>query len=105
VLVVTAAGPFIFFGHDLPVIQIVAAAGIVVLSYVGFSAIVEDKRWASGLDWLRIVGLAAVTAWIAWSGWGPSIAAILAGTLVLVSVIARLALRPLDSGFATPRVE
>lgn len=63
-----------------------------VLNYVAFSALVEATRWASGLDWLRIVGLAAVTAWVAWSGWGPSVAAVLAGAILLVSVIARLVL-------------
>jgi alkylglycerol monooxygenase len=93
-LVLSLAGPFVFFGHGLPLAQLVAGAAALVLAHVAFNAMVEGKSWAPALDWLRIAGVAAVAGWLGGSMLGATTGLALAGGVLVVSLASRLLLRP-----------
>lgn len=94
VVVIGLAGPFVFIGHTLPVAQIIAGATVLILSHVGFNAIIEGKPWAGTVDWLRIVSLAVVAGWLCGAIGGATIGLAVAGGLVAVSMVSRVALWP-----------
>jgi len=98
-VVLALAGPFVYYGHGLPVVQIVAGAAALVLSHVVLNAIVEGKAWAASLDWVRIVALAAVVGWIAGAALGAALGLALAGGVLAASLASRSILRP---GVAVP---
>lgn len=96
-LVVLVGGCFVFVGHGLPWPQLVLTAGVLVLAHIGLVAVIEGKRWALAVDWLRIVGLAAVAGWLAATLWGTSVGAIVGGAAALVSIVGRVALVPVKA--------
>jgi hypothetical protein len=93
-VVLGVAGPFVFFGHQLPMVQIIAGAGVLILGHVALAALIEGKPWAVALDWLRIVGVAAVAGWLVGTAMGPTVGVAVASGLLVVSLASRLVLRP-----------
>jgi alkylglycerol monooxygenase len=93
-VVLGLSGPFVFVGHSLPVIQIVAGAGVLILSHVALVAIVEGKSWAAWLDWVRIASVTAVAGWLVGTAVSPVVGVAVAGSVLAVSLASRLVLRP-----------
>ncbi|MEM9455485.1 MAG: sterol desaturase family protein [Myxococcota bacterium] len=93
-LLASLAAPFVLVGHTLPVLQIAAAAVVLVTSYVALGAITEGKRWARSLDWLRIAGLTGVMGWLCGAQWGITVGLAAAGSILSLSLMLRLGLRP-----------
>jgi alkylglycerol monooxygenase len=99
-VVLGLAGPFVLVGHGLPVVQILAGAGVLIFSHVVLLAFVEGKAWAASLDWLRIVSVAAVAGWLLGTTVGTTVGLAAAGGLVMVSLASRLVLRPRAAAIA-----
>ena len=93
-LVVTLGGPFVFVGHSLPIGQIAAAAGVLVLSHVALNAVIERRPWAGVLDGVRIVGVAAVAGWLGGAALGWTAGVGIAGVSLVVGLGSRVLLRP-----------
>ncbi|MCA9704687.1 MAG: sterol desaturase family protein [Myxococcales bacterium] len=93
-LLVLLAVPFVLVGHRLPVVQVVAAAVGLVGGYVALVALVEGKRWAGTLDWLRIAGLSAVAGWLVGSAEGSTAGLAAASGVLMLGLALRLGLRP-----------
>jgi len=93
-LVLSLTGPFVYFGHHLPVVQIVAGATALILAHVTFNALVEGKPWAVALDWLRIASVAAVAGWLSGAAMGLATGSAVAAGVLVASLASRLLLRP-----------
>lgn len=93
-VVLTLAGPFVYFGHGLPVVQILAGVAALVLGHVALNALIEGKPWATALDWVRIGVLVAVAGWVCGAALGSAVGVAVAGGVLAASLAARLLLRP-----------
>ncbi len=94
-LVVAGVGaPFVYWGHLLPLAQILVTAVVLVASHVALNGLVEAKPWAPMLDWLRIVALSATAGWLVTTGGSATLGISIAAGVLVVSVAGRLASRP-----------
>jgi alkylglycerol monooxygenase len=93
-VVLALAGPFVYLGHGLPRVQIVAGAAVLILAHVAFNAIVEGKPWAAALDWLRIGSVAVVAGWLCGTTVGVAAGSAVAAAVLVASLASRLLLRP-----------
>lgn len=50
-VVLGLAGPFVYVGHGLPLVQILAGIGALILAHVALNGLVEGRPWAVALDW------------------------------------------------------
>jgi alkylglycerol monooxygenase len=93
-MVLSLAGPFVYFGHGLPVAQIVGGAAALILAHVSFNAMIEGKPWAATLDGVRIAGVAAAAGWLSGTLAGALAGIVVAGGVLVVSLASRLLLMP-----------
>ena len=100
-VVLGLAGPFVYVGHGLPLVQILAGIGALILAHVALNGLVEGRSWAVALDWARIAGVAAVGGWVCGTMVGAAAGMAVAGSLLMVSLASRLLLMPPAIGLGT----
>jgi len=86
----------VFFEHDLSVVQLAAAATVLMATFAAILGLVERKPWAWPLEHGRLLGTAAVTAWllVAAAGWSVLSAALVAGAFGLAALGTLVVLKP-----------
>ncbi len=97
VLVILLAVPFVFIGHSLPLVQVAAAAFALVLSHAVLGGMVEGRDWATSLEGLRILVLAATTGWVLGSNGDLWTGLIAAGAVLGLALMSRWGLAPRSS--------
>lgn len=78
----------VFFQHLLPLRDLALAAAVLMTSFVAILGIVEARPWAWGLERVRLVGFAFVTAWLlsVGAGWSLALAAVIGGGVAVGSL-------------------
>lgn len=60
----TALCVVLFFEHALSALQLAAAAGVLMASFVAAVGLSEGRRWAWRLEYTRLVAVVLVSSWL-----------------------------------------